>query len=163
MKKIEVGQMLTILANLGVIASLVFVGLQVRQEVVATRSATVLQLKDSWVQLNLASATSVDLADAFQAVETQGWKDANYRAKSLVTGFYRTLFHNWSNAFFQYRNGTLDESQWTPHWREVVVSSNDPIARQIWSDWGHIYDDTFRELMEELIAESDLILDGESK
>ena len=163
MKKIEVGQILTLLANVGVIASLVFVGLQVRQEVVATRSATVLQLKDSWVQLNLASATSVALADAMHAVETQGWKEADYRARRLVTGFYRTLFHNWSNAYFQYNNGTLDESQWAPHWRETVGSADNPIARHVWSRWNHIYDDSFRDLMEGLIAESDLDLEKESE
>ena len=163
MKKIEVSQILTLLANVGVIASLVFVGLQVRQEVVATRSATVLQLKDSWVQLNLVSATSVELADALHVVETQGWKEADYRARTLVTGFYRTLYHNWSNAYFQYNNGTLDESQWAPHWREVVGSADNPIARQIWSRWNYIYDDSFRDLMEGLIAESDLDLEKESE
>lgn len=162
MKKIEVGPILTILANLGVVASLIFVGLQVRQEVVATRSATVLQLKDAWVQLNLASATSVPLADAFHAVETQGWKDADYRSRSLVTGFFRTLFHNWSNAYFQYNNGTLDESQWAPHWREIAGSVSDPVARQVWSEWSHIYDDSFRELLEGLIVESDFDAESDS-
>ncbi len=163
MKKIEVGQIIAILANVGVIASLIFVGLQVQQEVVATRSATVLQLKDSWVQLNLASATSVELADAFQVIETQGWKDADYRSKSLVTGFFRTLYHNWSNAYYQYNSGTLDQSQWAPHLREVVRNANNPVARQIWSDWNHVYDDSFRKLMDDLIAESDLEFEHETE
>ncbi len=52
MKKIDLGQTIAIFANLGVIASLIFVGVQVQQGATATRSATVLQLKDSWVQLN---------------------------------------------------------------------------------------------------------------
>jgi len=38
----------------------------------ATRSATVLQLKGSWVQLNLALATSPELPNAFDIVEAQG-------------------------------------------------------------------------------------------
>ncbi len=95
MKKIDLGQTIAILANLGVIASLLFVGVQVQQGATATRSATVLQLKDSWVQLNLAAATSVELAEAFRSVETQGWSDADYIAKELVGAFYRTLIHNW--------------------------------------------------------------------
>ena len=36
MKKIDLGQTITVLANLGVIASLVFLGLQVRQEAAAS-------------------------------------------------------------------------------------------------------------------------------
>ncbi len=95
MKKIDLGQTIAILANLGVVASLIFVGVQVQQGAIATRSATVLQLKDSWVQLNLAAATSVELAEAFRSVEMQGWDDADYVSKELVGGFYRTLIHNW--------------------------------------------------------------------
>ncbi len=163
MKKIDVGQTIAILANVGVIASLIFVGLQVEQAAVATRSATVLQLKDSWVQLNLASATSVELADAYQVIETQGWKDADYRSKSLVTGFIRTLYHNWSNAYYQYNNDTLERLQWEPHLREVVGSANNPITRQVWSEWNHVYDDSFRKLMDYLIAESDLDFEPEKE
>ena len=40
------------LGFLGVMASLVFVGLEIRQGASATRAATVLQLKDAWVQTN---------------------------------------------------------------------------------------------------------------
>jgi hypothetical protein len=57
---------------------------------------------------------------------TQGWKDADYRSKSLVTGFYRTLYHNWSNAYYQFNNGTLEQSQWAPHLREVVGECKRP-------------------------------------
>ena len=154
MKKIDLGQTIAILANLGVIASLIFVGVQVQQGALATRSATVLQLKDSWVQLNLASATSVELAEAFRSVETQGWNDADYIAKELVASFYRALFHNWSNAYYQYRNGTLDEDQWAPHLREAEASVQKPGMRDIWSGWGYVYDDPFRNLMDDLIAQS---------
>ncbi len=154
MNKIDLGQTIAILANLGVIASLIFVGVQVQQGAIATRSATVLQLKDSWVQLNLASATSVELAEAFRSVETQGWNDADYIAKNLVASFYRALFHNWSNAYYQYQNGTLEEEQWAPHLREAEASVRKPGMRDIWSSWGYVYDDPFRNLMDDLIAQS---------
>jgi hypothetical protein len=155
MKKIDLGQTIAILANLGVIASLIFVGVQVQQGATATRSATVLQIKDAWVQLNLAAATSVELADATQAIAEQGWNDATNRDRTLVTAFYRTLFHNWSNAYYQYQNDTLDENQWGAFVREARVSLENPNIRRVWADWNHIYDDSYRELMDGLIAEVD--------
>ncbi len=154
MKKIDLGQTIAILANLGVVASLIFVGVQVQQGAIATRSATVLQLKDSWVQLNLAAATSVELAEAFRSVEMQGWDDADYVSKELVGGFYRTLIHIWSNAYYQYRNGTLEEEQWASHLREAEETVRAPGMRELWSDWGYVYDDSFRILMDDLIAQS---------
>ena len=156
MKKIDLGQTITILANVGVIASLIFVGVQVSQEAAATRSATVLQLKDSWVQLNLAMATSVELAEAIQSVDEQGWNGASYIDKGLVTGLYRTLFHNWSNAFYQYQNGTLDQTQWGAYLREAGVNAANPNIRQVWSEWNFVYDDSFRGLMDELIADAEV-------
>ena len=154
MKKIDLGQTIAILANLGVVASLIFVGIQVQQGAAATWSATVLQLKDSWVQLNLASATSAELAEAFRLVETQGWDGADYSSKVLVASFYRTLFHIWSNAYYQFQNGTLDGEQWAPHLREAKNAIQTPSIRQVWSDWDFVYDDSFRNLMNDLIAQS---------
>jgi hypothetical protein len=155
MKNINLGQTLSILANAGVIASLIFVGIQVQQGATATRSAAVLQLKDSWVQLNLAQATSVDLADAFHDIDQHGWDGANYRSTSLVEGFIRTLFHNWSNAYYQYQNGALDANQWGAFLREARWNTTDPRIRRVWHDWNHVYDDSFRELMDGLFAETD--------
>ena len=138
-----------------IVASLIFVGLQVRQETLATRSATVLQLKDSWVQLNLATATSVDLADALYAVQSDGLNDSDHRSRSLVTGFYRTLFHNWSNAYYQFNNGTLDEEQWASHFRELERLKTDQIALEIWTHWNYVYDDSFRVMVNRIVEEED--------
>lgn len=138
------------LGTIGVIASLIFVGVQVQQGAAATRSATVLQLKDSWVQLNLAVATSPELSVAWKTVQEDGW-DTDYHASSLARGFYRALLHNWSNAYFQYRNGTLEEDQWLPHLREVERNANNPVFARVWSEWNYVYDDPFRDLVNDTL------------
>lgn len=155
MKRIDLGQTITVLANLGVIASLVFLGLQVRQEAAASRAATFQQLKDSWVQANLAEATSVDLANAFETAKTQGWEEATAVERRLLSGYIRTLFHNWSNAYYHYQDGTLDDNQWRSYIREIRSGIRDPLLLQVWSEWGFVFDDKFRELVNDLIAESD--------
>ena len=161
MRKLDVGQLAAILANVGVIASLVFVGVQVRQEAAATRAATILQLKDSWVQLNLAEATSLDLSEAFESAETKGWDGASAVEKRLVAGHFRTLFHNWSNAYYQYENGTLDENQWKAYAREAQTAARSPLIQQVWSEWNYVYDDRFRGLMNGFIAESEVDTNGQ--
>jgi len=159
MKKIELEQAIAIIANIGVIASLIFVGLQVQQEATASRSATVLQLKDSWVQLNLVAATSVELADAMEVMDTQGWNAASFQERTFVTGFFRTLFHNWSNAYYHYQNGTLDEIQWGAYLREAATALESPIIRQVWSEWNFVYDDSFRVLIDDLLTKVDMEAD----
>lgn len=136
-----------------IVASLVFVGVQIRQEAAATRSAAVLQLKDAWIQLNLVQATSVELSEAFETARERGW-DAHQRSRDLIEGFYRTLFHNWSNAYYQYRIGTLEHEQWISHLREIEIAVRNDLIRIVWADWEYVFDDEFRRLMSETMAKT---------
>ena len=138
-----------------IVASLIFVGMEVQQGTAATRSATVLQIKDAWVQTNLAIATNPKLARALAAARTQAWDEIPPEDRPAVSAFYRTLFHNWSNAYYQFQNGTLEEFQWIPHLREAEIALALPPIRRVWLDWSDRYDDPFRELLNGLIAEQD--------
>ena len=60
--------------------------------------------------------------------------------------------HNWSNAYFQYRIGTLDDEQWRPILRDMEVESPNAYIWDIWDAWNYIYDDPFRTLMDSLKA-----------
>ncbi|MDJ0655455.1 MAG: hypothetical protein QNJ40_14935 [Xanthomonadales bacterium] len=153
MKREQWNTLIEIVGFVGIVGSLLFVGLQIRQEAAATRSATVLQLKDAWVQVNLVQATSPELAEAFETVIRDGW-DASFRARHHIEGFYRTMIHNWSNAHYQYRNGTLDDNQWLPHQREIQASKDNPLIRRVWEDWRHVFDDEFGVLMDGVMVSS---------
>ena len=73
----------------GVIASLLFVGVQVQQSAEATRAATVLQLKDNWVQLNLTQMQSPEVLDAMALADTTAYEAIDYRTRVLLTAMYR--------------------------------------------------------------------------
>ena len=139
---------------LAVVASLVFVGLEVRQGAAATRAATVLQLKDTWVQTNLATATSRELNDAFVAVEDN--LSPEPQAREMVRSFYRVLFHNWSNAYYQFLNGTLPEGQWLPHLREAEDFATRPFTWLMWDDIQIVYDDDFRALIDSIRLDAEV-------
>lgn len=131
-----------------VVASLIFVGIQIQQTNEATRSATVLQLKDAWVQYNIAYATSPELNLAEQDVITNGWDGASIQSRRLFVGSMRTLFHIWSNAFFQYQNGTLDNAQWEPIHREIVDAMKYEGVRRAWDETSFLYEDEFQAIVE---------------
>lgn len=77
-----------------------------------------------------------------------GWDNASYRSRDMVSGFQRTRIHNWSNAYFQYQNGTLNEAQWIPIQRKITSASPDEAVRRVWADWSYIAEDEFRALAE---------------
>ena len=140
-----------VLGHVAVVGSLIFVGVQIHQASVVSRSATVLQLKDNWVQLNLAGATTPELVDAYETVRTSGW-ESDAHARGLVDAFERARLHNWSNAYYQYRNGTLEEDQWLPHLREIQHNVKNPILKKVWSEWDYAFDDEFRKLMDDALS-----------
>ncbi len=93
----------------GVIASLVFVGVEIRQNSIATRAATDAAVADGFRELNLVMASSPDLARAF-AAHASNPAEAPAEDQVLMLGLYRALFHIWSNAHRQHLNGTIDPS-----------------------------------------------------
>lgn len=136
----------------GVIASLVFVGVQVRQSAEATRAATVLQLKDGWADLNLVQMQNPQIMDALVQAVDSGLDSIDPRAQLIVSAWSRTLMHNWSNAYYQYRVGTLDDDQWHALLRDMEGESRYRVVWDVWSRWSHIYDDPFRMLMDSMKA-----------
>jgi hypothetical protein len=90
-----------------VVASLVFVGVEVRQNSVATRSATNAAVKDAFSELNLTIASSPELARAMVTL-AENPDDALPEDQLRVLALWRALFHGWSNVHRQHLNGTID-------------------------------------------------------
>jgi hypothetical protein len=97
------------LATLGVIVSLVFVGLEIRQNTAATRGQTrqeLAALNQEWLMLLAADS-------AFSELYFRAWDDEGEiaphehdRVEFMMTLEMRRL----ENVFFQYREGLVDES-----------------------------------------------------
>jgi hypothetical protein len=148
--KLDYKMIVELIGIAGIVSSLIFVGLQIQQESEATRSATVLQLKDAWAQSNMAQATNVELNEALWEITDKGWEKSTRISRALVGSYYRTVFHNASNAYYQYRIGTLEPEIWEPHLAEIrTYPTSIPGFRPAWEEWKHLYDRPFRELVEQ--------------
>ena len=90
-----------------VVASLVFVGVEVRQNSVATRSANNAAVKGAFSELNLAMAASPELAESIVRL-VENPDDAPSADQLRVLALWRALFHIWSNVHRQHLNGTID-------------------------------------------------------
>jgi len=92
---------------LAVVFSLIFVGLELRQNSIATTAQTNSDVSGSFVEINLAMATSEELARAMTSYADDPAL-ASTADKVQILGLWRALFHTWSNAHRQHLNGTLD-------------------------------------------------------
>ena len=145
---------LDVVSAAGVIASLIFVGLEVRQNSEATQAATVLQLKQGWSELNHIMMQNPAMMDALVLVVERGYANVDANTQMVVAGWWRTLLHNWSNAYFQYRAGTLSEEQWAALLRDMETEARYSVVWEVWQDWSHIYDEPFQVLLDSMKAEN---------
>ena len=88
---------------LGVIGSLVFVGLEVRESSRATRAATDAEIAGQFLELNTGIYSSPELMEAFEAGgRVNDPSELPVIHRIAITSFYRSLFHVWSNAHRQH-------------------------------------------------------------
>jgi hypothetical protein len=92
---------------LGVVGSLLFVGVQVRQNSIATQAATNAAVADGFREFNMMMASSPDLARAFAEYAALP-EEAPPVERFLMLAGWRALFYVWSGAHRQHLNGTLD-------------------------------------------------------
>lgn len=140
-----------IIGGIAIVVSLIFVGFEVRQSAAAQRGATVLQLKQDWVDLNLMMASNPDLAAVWDHMAKEGFESLDRKERFLLTAHIRGVLHILSNAHYQYRLGTLEQEQWDSLIQDIDTMTR-PSAQSvpfwaIWSEWEHIFDEPFRELI----------------
>ena len=98
----------------GVVASLVFVGLEIRQGAKATRTATVQEIVDGWREINIWLATDQSWAEADLAFdEAEDPSQLGYVVGRTLQAGWRTIFHQWMVGHYHFSQGTLQEELWS--------------------------------------------------
>ena len=130
MKKIDLGQTIGILANIGVIAGIVFLAIEVSQN----NDQLNLQSYQTWMAANMELNTAtLDLERA--AIFTRGFEDS-----AQLTEDSWVAFAYWNNGIMQmaqamnylYRSGSLDESLWESEMQRAALILALPGVRQWW-------------------------------
>jgi hypothetical protein len=149
----------------GVVGSLIFVGVGIRQNSIATRAATDAAIADSFRELSLAQATSPELASAF-ASHAADPASAPAEAQVLMLGFWRALFHIWSNVHRQHLNGTVDPAIYDSVVHEISSYAGPPSTAEpateiefrrrlmswAWASERFLFSKDFQEFVDGLLA-----------
>jgi hypothetical protein len=113
-----------------VICSLLFVGMELRQNSVATMAQTNSNVAESFIELNLAMATNAELARAMTSYDDDP-ATASPADQVQILGLWRALFHTWSNAHRQHLSGTLDPAIYASIVQEISTYANAGAGAQV--------------------------------
>jgi hypothetical protein len=110
MRKIDLGQTITILANIGVIAGIVFLALELRQNTVAVQGATYQALSDGISSQYSGVAHDPVLGQALARVY-RGDPNPEFSAgeNSQIIWYYNALIQRLENSYFQWQTGLVDD------------------------------------------------------
>lgn len=145
-----------LLGALGIIGSLIFVGIEIRQNSKATRAAATQQLGQSWVDWNVATATR-EIHEAILVVEQYpDPSNAPEVDRRIVESYVRSLLSNWSISHYQFRMGVLDAPLWDGVMRDMEGSVDrghafGRLLTWVWARNRHLYNVHFTSSMDSLI------------
>ena len=146
-----------------IVGSLVFVGLEVRQNSVATNASANAVVSDAFIELNLVLASSPELARAV-VVSFDDPENLTPENRIMVLAMWRTLFHVWSNGHRQWTNETLDHVLYDSIISEIStyglgqdqsvedIDGRSRSMRWAWESERFIFNIEFQQFVEELIG-----------
>jgi hypothetical protein len=136
-----------LVAALGVIASLFYLGAQIRQNTRSQRSVVVDSLTSSLIALLGPQAADRNQMRAF-ASAVEDWHGATEEDRVRAVSLLFTTFKLFENASFQKRQGTLDPEQWEGWDLHIRVYYHRPGVQTRWSDRQSIFAAGFRSYLE---------------
>ena len=145
MRKIDIQDLIQLLGMIGIIGSLVFVGLEMRQSQTIARAS---QQQDR-------AAILVDVVNSFYEVDVD--MQSTYFEKNYDYDFsteeiaLRNLIHKlwviYENDYYQYSQGLMQEDIWRAKLNGIRILYNNCEERSIYTARAPIFSDSFQEIV----------------
>ncbi len=157
-----------IVAAVGIMLSLIFVGLQVRSDAEQTRlntralkAASAFEAAHSWGTLN-ESLMPLPNEFWFQVIDTndptKSWEDFPPEVRARMTAFFRAIFQKLEGQFYMHAYGSLDDDILNVRleWGASVIKS--PFYQALWAQekTEKIYSERFVAVLEKTREQASL-------
>ena len=152
MKKIDLGQTITILANIGVIAGIVFLAYELRQNTLATELVAAQGFLEASGSTNRLMVENPHLT-VLIARDEEGEELSRAERLQLNNGFAE-LLRAWEINHWQFERGALDEELWRGYSNMVTsILANNKSAEEFWRQRLDNYSPRFNEFVKLELAE----------
>ena len=136
----------------GVIFTLIYLALQIRQNSEDVRSATRQSISTTQTQMGLEAAKDPILrasAARWQGLEI-GSDDSE---EEFVDNLYvRSNMRMWENQFYQHRAGTFSDEMWFGYVNNMQGAMQQPKFRQWWETNRELYSGAFPQFVDEQVS-----------
>ena len=143
---------LTLVANLGVMAGIIFLAVELQQNTVATQLSAAARFHDSISEIELFIAGSPEFAELLDKGRTGA--DVSRPEQLRLMVFYGTALRQWQINHLQYLSGVLDEDVWLGN-RDYMaqILAEDIGLLNRWQTGRNHFSPKFNDLIESITAE----------
>ena len=152
MKNVGLGQTIHTLANIGVIAGIIFLAYEMRQNTQAVQSASAESYLSGGSALDLRIAQDSQLASLLiKASELEPLSDVE---ELQVERFNYATLRQWETAHYLYSIGALDESLWSAYRQEIKkIILRTPSLTNYWQGNSQSFTSEFGQQIDLILAE----------
>lgn len=151
MSLLELGALGELIGGAAIIASLIYVGIQVRQNTMAQRLNTAHQMSEGLSDLYLFPASSDDLARIFIAGLT-GEDALEGTDQMRFYGYLHKFYRTQENAHYHFLMGALDPDAYEGISKQFQFIASTLGGLRYWADRGSWYNTKFQAYVEKLMA-----------
>jgi hypothetical protein len=139
-----------IFAGIAVVVSLIYVGLQVKQNTQALRLNAQHEASSDFIQLQYVLAQNGELMEIVMRSETEP-ESLNDLERRRAWVLVDSMFELVNTNFYQSQTRVLPDYQWNPIVRDFRQIVTLPIYQEVWSARKHAYSDEFQTFIDQLI------------
>jgi len=140
-------------AAVGVIPSLIYLAIQIREQNKERRRAAINLLTAQWSDLVQSAQDHADFAALFLD-GIRSFHSLDAAAKLRFSAFFTRFVRNCEGMFLYYRDGALEKSLWGEVERTISDYFAYPGVNEWWSTRKHWLTDEFRAVVEAIIAKN---------
>ena len=142
-----------VVAAVGVIPSLIYLAVQIREQNKERRRAGINILTAQWGDLVKTAQESREFAEVFLR-GMQSFKGLDGPDKLRFSAFFTRYTRNFEGMFIYYKDGVLEKALWEEVERTMIDYFAYPGVREWWSTRKHWLTDEFRAVIEAIIAKN---------
>ena len=143
---------LTLVANIGVLAGIIFLAYELQQNTVATQLEAASNFNASFSEIELFIAGSPEFAELLSRGREGEEITGADQLRLLV--FYNQVLRQWQFTHFQYMSGAMDEDNWQAQraFMEEIIRGDLGLLNH-WRTFGHQYSSAFNSVLETVTDE----------
>jgi hypothetical protein len=157
-----IGAVAEIIAAIGVIASLVYVGFQIRQNTLSVTASAHRAINDKFIRVNELIVQDTATIKAFLAGRER-LEDLDEIDKGRFIGVMMNILQHFEDVFYQHRKGLLEDQYWERIERIIGVYVTEPGVQAFWSFFRDWSTDDFSQYLDSRFAEAGPARQGKEK